>query len=73
MTSKTMLQFVLNELQSRKGRWRDIARHLDPSAPDRYYSWLTKLATGAIREPSVNRIQKLADYFAKTEPTQEAA
>lgn len=67
MTSKPMLQSVLDELQARKGQWRDISRQLDPEAPDRYYSWLTKLATGAISEPSVNRIQGLFDYFSTQE------
>ncbi len=38
-------------------------------------SWLTKLAQGVIREPSVNRIQRLYDYFrARHEvPGKEAA
>lgn len=66
MTMKPMLQSVLDELQARKGQWRDIAHQLDPETPDRYYSWLTKLATGAISEPSVNRIQGLFDYFKRT-------
>jgi hypothetical protein len=63
MTPKPMLQAVLDELQTRKGQWRDIARQIDPETPDSYYSWLTKLAQGTIREPSVNKIQRLSDFF----------
>lgn len=80
MTTKTMLQTVLDELQSRKGGWRQIAMRMEPEAHDAYYSWLTKLAQGVIKEPSVNRIQRLYDYFKKVgagdtapEPRQEAA
>ena len=59
--TKPMLQTVLSELASRKGTWRELARVMDPVTPESYYSWLTKLAQGVIREPSVNKIQRLFD------------
>lgn len=58
-----ILQFVLAELGARKGSWRDIARALEPQDTESYYSWLTKVAQGRIPDPSVNKIQRLADYF----------
>lgn len=78
MKSKTMLQATLDELQSRKGQWREIARQIDPETPESYYSWLTKLAQGTIPNPSVNRIQRLYDYFGigagdTPQPEREAA
>ena len=78
MITKPMLQAVLDELQSRKGTWRDIAAEMDAEAPESYYSWLTKLAQGVIREPSVNKIQRLHDYLFRARcsrgesPLQEA-
>jgi hypothetical protein len=56
---------VLNELQARKGTWPEIAKAIEPDAWESYYSWMTKLATGKIPDPGVNKIQRLADYFAK--------
>lgn len=61
--NKPMLDQVLSELASRKGSWREIARVMDQETPDSYYSWLTKLAQGTIKDPSVNKIQRLYDYF----------
>lgn len=63
MNTKPMLQAVLDELQSRKGQWREIARQMDPETPESYYSWLTKLAQGTIPDPSVNRVQRLYDFL----------
>lgn len=53
-----LLDYVLKQLQAKKGSWPSIAKitGLD-------YSWLTKLAQGKIPDPSVNKIQVLADYF----------
>ncbi len=65
--SKPMLTLVLEDLASSKGRWSDIARELEPDNFISYYSWLTKLAQGRITEPSVNRIQRLYDYFVSHE------
>lgn len=57
-----LLDFVLTELDSRKGKrvgnLADIARDTELD-----YSWLSKLAQRRIPDPSVNKIQKLADYF----------
>lgn len=54
-----MLQFVLAELQKRKGRLPDICAEV----PDIDYSWLSKLTQGRIKDPSVNKIQALYDYM----------
>lgn len=64
--TKPMLEQVLESLAACKGKWREIARYMDPLAPDSYYSWLTKLAQGTIKDPSVNKIQRLFDYFIST-------
>lgn len=58
-----ILEFVLQQLEARRGTWREIARLLEPDDTDSYYSWLTKVAQGRIPDPSVNKIQRLADYF----------
>lgn len=63
---------VLNELQARKGTWPEIAKAIEPDAWESYYSWMTKLATGKIPDPGVNKIQRLADYFSKTSTTETA-
>lgn len=62
--TEPILDFVLHELDTRKGKrtgnLADIARD---TALD--YSWLSKLAQRRIPDPSVNKIQKLADYFKR--------
>ena len=58
-----ILQFVMVELAARKGQWPDIAKGIEPDSWRSYYSWLTKLAQGRIPDPSVNKIQRLADHF----------
>lgn len=55
---ENLLDYVQEELQARKGAWPAVARETDLD-----YSWLTKLAQGRIPDPSVNKIQRLADYF----------
>lgn len=64
MDDKPILDFVLTQLDSRKGRRTgnlvDIARETELD-----YSWLSKLAQRRIPDPSVNKIQKLADYFRR--------
>jgi hypothetical protein len=60
---KPMLTQVLEDLAACKGAWAEIARELEPDNTVSFYSWLTKLAQGTIREPSVNRVQRLFDYF----------
>jgi hypothetical protein len=56
--NQPLLPYVLDELHSRKGQWPSIAKNTELE-----YSWLTKLAQGRIPDPSVNKIQRLADYF----------
>jgi hypothetical protein len=68
-----ILQFVLAELGARKGSWRDIARTLEPDDMESYYSWLSKVARGSIPDPSVNKIQRLADYFRGINRPERAA
>jgi len=52
------LDFVLRQLQERKGGWPQIEK--DTGMP---YSWLSKLARGLIDDPGVKKIEKLARYF----------
>jgi hypothetical protein len=61
--TKPMLTQVQEDLAATKGSWSEIARELEPDNFVSFYSWLTKLAQGRIAEPSVNRIQRLYDYF----------
>lgn len=65
-----ILEFVISELKARKGRWPSIAKDMEPDGWQSYYSWLTKLAQGQIPDPSVNRIQRLADHFRQQEARQ---
>ncbi len=58
-----ILDFVFDELERRRGTWVDVAKAMDPDSWKSYYSWLTKLAQRKIPDPSVNKIQALADYF----------
>lgn len=59
----TLLEYVLAELDARKGTWPAICKTMRPTSWESYYSWLSKLAQGKIPDPSVNTIQELADYF----------
>ena len=63
MDNETLLAYVLNELESRRGTWPAIAKTIEPDSWESYYSWLTKLAQKRIPDPSVNKIQVLADHF----------
>lgn len=65
--TKPMLQQVQEDLAESKGQWSVIARDIDPDNFVSFYSWLTKLAQGRIAEPSVNRIQRLYDYYRARE------
>jgi len=64
---QTLLDFVQQELDARKGlrtgNLTDIAKTIEPDSWESYYSWLSKLVQGRIPDPSVNKIQRLADYF----------
>ena len=59
----SMLSFVIAELQARKGKWAQIAREMDPESWESYYSWMTKVVYGQIPDPSVNKIEALANRF----------
>jgi hypothetical protein len=63
MENRNLLDYVYDELASRKGDWAAIAREIEPESWKSYYSWLTKFAQKRIADPSVNRVQKLADHF----------
>lgn len=67
-TKPPIYDFVMLHLRSKRVPQRKVAA--ESGVP---FSTLTKIAQGQIKEPSVHSIQKLADYFAKTETTQEAA
>lgn len=60
---KPMFEYVLAQLKASKGKWPTIAKAMEPESWESYYSWLTKLAQGTIPDPSVNKIQRLKDYF----------
>lgn len=53
-----MLDYVKRCLEETKGRWPDVASGADVSI-----STLRKIAQGQIVDPSVGKVQKLADYF----------
>jgi len=63
-TTPPIYDFVMAQLRAKRIPQRKIAA--DSGVP---FSTLTKIAQGQIKEPSVHSIQKLADYFAKTETT----
>jgi hypothetical protein len=68
-----LLDYVLAELEARKGTWPRIARQMSPDSADSYYSWMSKLTQdGAINDPGVKKIQALADYF-RANPREEQA
>jgi hypothetical protein len=72
----TLLDFVLSELEARKGSWPDIAKAMAPQSWKSYYSWMEKVARGQIPDPGVSKIQELADYFRgidRSRPTTEQA
>jgi predicted transcriptional regulator len=54
-----LLEKTINQLQSHKGDWVELARQADVS-----YSWITKLANGKIPNPSVITIERLLAIMA---------
>lgn len=50
--------FVMQQLEKRKGRWRQIA---DDSGLN--YWWLTKVGRGVTTNPGINTISQAAQYF----------
>lgn len=67
MEEQTLLAYVRAELEARKGQWPAISKAMAPDAWESYYSWLCKFAQGRIPDPSVNKIQALADHFRGVE------
>jgi predicted transcriptional regulator len=53
-----LLQYVLDQLESRKGQWPAIAE--ETGVP---YDTITKIAQGQIEDPKVSKVQRLANYF----------
>jgi hypothetical protein len=58
----SIYEYVIDQLQRRKGSWQTVC---DDTGLD--YSWLSKCARGSIKDPSVHRIQRLAEYFQAEE------
>jgi hypothetical protein len=58
-----LLDYVLGELEARKGNWPEIAKAMSPDNWKSYYSWMEKVARGQIPDPGVNKIQDLANHF----------
>jgi hypothetical protein len=52
------LDFVLRQLQERKGSWPQIAKETGIA-----YSSLSKMARGDIEDPGVRKVEVLARYF----------
>lgn len=63
MAEQSLMSYVLKQLQARKGTWPSIAQEMEPKAWKSYYSWLTQFACGAIPNPGVRQVQRLADRF----------
>ena len=57
--NETLLSFVLRNLESNKGRLREIAS--ESGVP---YSTISEINQGITPNPGVNTVQALADYFA---------
>jgi transcriptional regulator with XRE-family HTH domain len=57
-TSTTLYEHVMTQLRARTIPQRRVAR--ESGVP---FSTLCKIAQGAVKEPSVHTIQRLADYF----------
>ena len=57
--NETLLSFVLRNLESNKGRLREIAA--ESGVP---YSTISKINQGITPNPGVNTVQALADFFA---------
>lgn len=59
-TSPNIYDYVMANLRSRSIPQRTVAR--ESGVP---FSTLSKIAQGAVKEPSVHTVQRLADYFSK--------
>jgi transcriptional regulator with XRE-family HTH domain len=65
---RSMHELVVEELAKNKGRWRALA-----DATGVPYYTLTKIASGAIPNPGVDHIQRLADHFGIVVLTKDEA
>lgn len=67
-TSTTIYEFVMAHLRAKAIPQKQIAR--DSGVP---FSTLSKIAQGAVKDPGVHTVQRLADYFAKQSQTKAPA
>lgn len=56
--SRDLNAFVIEQLRRRKGEWPKISRA--SAVP---YFTISKMVTGTTRNPRVNTVQRLANYF----------
>lgn len=61
-TEQTMHEYVVQQLQSSKGEWPQIA-----SATSMAYTTLKKIATREVRDPGVSLVERLNKYFRERE------
>lgn len=55
---ESIYQYVLDELEERRGEWKEIARDTGIS-----YRTIQKIARQIVADPGVSRIETLAKYF----------
>jgi len=67
-TSPTLYEHVMTHLRARTIPQRRVAR--ESGVP---FSTLCKIAQGAVKEPSVHTIQRLADYFDRVSNADQMA
>ncbi|MDR1076099.1 MAG: hypothetical protein LBL59_07365 [Xanthomonadaceae bacterium] len=66
MTAEHLLQMTIQRLHAHEGQYAEIVR----KAPEISYSWLTKLANGQIKNPTVSSLQQLIDALDAFEDEQ---
>ena len=66
-TAKDLIHEVTTLLDKRRGDWPQIA---SDEAAGVSYSWLTKFATGRIKNPGYLKLRNLRDYL---KPSKQAA
>lgn len=62
--TESLYQFVMDQLQTHKGRWADIAEGSGVSRRT-----IEKIARKEIADPGVSHIEKLATYFRNAPTT----
>jgi predicted transcriptional regulator len=67
-TSTTIYEFVMTHLRAKAIPQKQIAR--DSGVP---FSTLSKIAQGAVKDPGVHTVQRLADYFANQSQAKASA